>query len=356
MIALLWYSVCAVTGPIMKLRAFFQEVILSARERRWHGGEWIQPAISTERRLQPFHCNVLTDSNHGVFMKASYEKLVPNDGQSFRCFDRASLQSPVKWHRHPEVELTYIPSGVGSRMVGDHIGSYTDHDLVLLGSELPHTWASDEYRGQVYDLHSAMVLQFHPDFLGPDFFRLNEMVEVHRLLHRASRGLWFPARMAESIGSQLIDLEKQRGARRLVTLLSILDQLASCTEAEPLASHLYRASNNEEVETRIQVICDHITHHLTDPELTHSELAELADMNASAFSRFFKQSTGRTVSAYINELRIGFACRLLTDTDDSILSISQQSGYQNLSNFNRRFQQHRKMTPREYRNRVRIAV
>ncbi|MCC9658636.1 helix-turn-helix domain-containing protein [Rhodopirellula halodulae] len=289
-------------------------------------------------------------------MKASYEKLVPVEGHSFRCFNRASLQSPVKWHRHPEIELTYIPSGAGSRMVGDHIGSYTDHDLVLLGSELPHTWASDEYRGELYDLHSAMVLQFHPEFLGPDFFRLNEMFEILALLQRSSRGLWFPAEVASRVGSQMTELEEQRGAIRLVTFLSILHSLAQCESVEPLASELYRATNNEEVETRIQVICDHITHHLTDPELSHAELASLAEMNASAFSRFFKQSTGRTVSAYINELRIGFACRLLTDTDDSILSISHQSGYQNLSNFNRRFQQHRKMTPREYRNRFRSAV
>ncbi|MCM2372124.1 helix-turn-helix domain-containing protein [Aporhodopirellula aestuarii] len=289
-------------------------------------------------------------------MKASYEKLVPEDGQSFRCFDRSTLKSPVKWHRHPEIELTYLPAGAGSRVVGDHIGSYSDHDLVLLGSELPHTWASDDYRGQTYDLHSAIVLQFHPEFLGQDFFRLNEMVDIHALLQRASRGLWFPVDVAKRIGEQMTELVDLRGARRLVSLLSILDELTYCDESVPLASRLYRTTNNHEVETRIQVICDHITHHLTDPELSHRELATLADMNASAFSRFFKQSTGRTVSAYINELRIGFACRLLTDTDDSILSISQQSGYQNLSNFNRRFLQHRKMTPRDYRNRFRIAV
>ncbi|MBB3207550.1 AraC-like DNA-binding protein [Rhodopirellula rubra] len=289
-------------------------------------------------------------------MKASYEKLVPDDGQSFRCFNRAKLKSPVKWHRHPEVELTYIPTGVGSRMVGDHIGSYTDHELVLLGSGLPHTWASDEYREQTYDRHTAFVLQFHPEFLGADFFGLNELVDVHQLLQRSSRGLWFPATAAQPIGEQLMELADQRGANRLITLLSILNDLSQIVDTEPLASPLYRVSYNEQAETRIRTICDHITENLTDPDLSHSELADLAEMNASAFSRFFKQSTGRTASAYINELRIGFACRLLTETDDSILSISQQSGYQNLSNFNRRFQQHRKMTPREYRNRFRNTV
>ncbi|MFG0286963.1 MAG: helix-turn-helix domain-containing protein [Rhodopirellula sp. JB044] len=286
-------------------------------------------------------------------MKASFEKLVPEKGQSFRCFNREELRSPVKWHRHPEVELNYIPAGVGSRMVGDHIGSFTDHELVLVGSELPHTWASDEYRGQTYDLHSAVVVQFHPNFLGEGFFDLGEMVDVRNLLQRSSRGLWFPPNVARPIGEKMAELISRTGAARLVELLSILSDLSQQDDAEPLASPLYRTTNNKQVETRIQIVCDYITHHLTDAELSHSDLADLAEMNPSAFSRFFKHSTGRTVSAYINELRIGFACRLLTETDDSILSISQQSGFQNLSNFNRRFQQHRKQTPRAYRKRFR---
>ncbi|QDT05643.1 HTH-type transcriptional activator Btr [Rubripirellula lacrimiformis] len=289
-------------------------------------------------------------------MKASYEKLLLSAGESFRCFDRSTLRSPVKWHRHPEIELTYIPSGAGSRVVGDHIGSYADFDLVLLGSQLPHTWASDEFRGQTYDLHSAIVLQFHPEFLGPDFFRTGEMSDVSTLLQRAGRGLWFPAQMAKSIGARMHGLVDQVGAVRMIELLTILHQLSQCQDAVSLATPYYRATESEEVETRIQVICDRIAERLTDPELSHGDLAALAGMNPSAFSRFFKQSTGRTLSAYINELRIGFACRLLIDTDDSILSISQQSGYVNLSNFNRRFRQHRTMTPRDYRQRIRIAV
>lgn len=288
-------------------------------------------------------------------MKPSYEKLVPPVGESFRCFDRSTLLSPVKWHRHPEIELTYIYRGAGSRVVGDHIGSYRDHDLVLLGSQLPHTWASDEYRGKRYDRHPAIVLQFHPEFLGSQFFGVSEMASINKLLQAASRGLWFPEHVAVRIGARLSALVDQEGATRLIELFSILDELSKCDRSVQLASEFYSVTASQDVETRIQKICDHISNHLTDPELGHAELAELADMNASAFSRFFKQSTGRTLSEYISELRIGLACRLLTDTDDSILSISFQAGFANLSNFNRRFRQLRQMTPRDYRARFRIA-
>ncbi|TWT50436.1 Transposon Tn10 TetD protein [Rubripirellula amarantea] len=293
-------------------------------------------------------------------MKPAFEKLVPRSGESFRCFDRSELSSPAKWHRHPEIELTYVPRGSGSRIVGDHIDSYTDRDLVLLGSELPHTWTSDEYLGQTYDRHHAIVTQFHPEFLGFEFFACGEMTQVAGLLQRSQRGIWFPPKVAASVGQKLDKLIASEGAARLLLLISILDELSRCADAVALATAAFRVSSGAATgsarETRIQKVCDHIGDRLDDPELTLKSLAELAGMNSSAFTRFFKQSTGRTPSAYIGELRIGLACRLLTDTDDTILSICHQSGFSNLSNFNRRFQQMRSMTPREYRSNFRVVT
>lgn len=243
--------------------------------------------------------------------------------------------------------------GAGSRLVGDHIGSYHNDDLVLVGSELPHTWQSDEYRGKKYDRHKAIVLQFHPDFLGADFFHAKEFAAISDLLQHAQRGLWFPADVAQRVGQRMTSMLDMTGARRLIELLTCLDELAENHNAVPLASGSYSNQNTEDGATRIQVVCDHITQNLADHDLCHLRLAKLAHMNPSAFSRFFKQSTGRTVSGYVTELRIGLACRLLADTEAAVLDISYQSGFTNLSNFNRRFRQLRKITPRDYRQRYR---
>jgi hypothetical protein len=81
-------------------------------------------------------------------MKASFEKLVPPSGESFRCFNRKELRTTVKWHRHPEIELNYVEKGRGTRLVGDHIDTYGDGDLVLIGPDIPHTWLSDDYIGK----------------------------------------------------------------------------------------------------------------------------------------------------------------------------------------------------------------
>jgi len=284
-------------------------------------------------------------------MKPSFEKLVPPVGESFRCFDRSVLPSPVKWHRHPEIELTFVQEGSGSRLVGDHIGSYRDSELVLLGSDLPHTWSSDEYRGEKYDRHRAIVIQFHPEFLGDQFWATPELKAVSKLVRRARRGIWYPADMGREIGQRMTNMVAMSGLPRLMELLACLDELASTKRGRLLSSESYSFTANEEGETRIKTVCDHISRHFTDPELNLQTLADLVYMNTSSFSRFFRQSTGRSITDYMSELRIGLACRLLTETDESILKISHEAGFENLSNFNRRFRKLRETTPREYRQR-----
>ena len=246
--------------------------------------------------------------------------------------------------------------GSGSRLVGDHIDSYRDGDLVLLGSGLPHTWLSDAFRGQRYDRHPALVVQFHPDFLGKGFFAAAEMAEIAQLFQRASRGIWYPPQVADRVGPRINAMLEMRPSQRLLELLSCLDDLSRQSEATPLASESYSTTGRKTGRTKIEMICNYIVEHLGDSTLDHATLAKFACMNPSAFSRFFKQSTGRTVTAYVTELRIGLACRLLRDTDDPIIAISLNSGFGNLSNFNRRFRQHRQMTPREYRSHYRMSV
>jgi hypothetical protein len=237
-------------------------------------------------------------------MKPSYEILTRDLDQSFRCFDRRRLETPVKWHRHREIELTYVERGSGSRLVGDHIGEYANHDLVLLGSNLPHTWTSDEYRGKKYDRHAAIVIQFLPDFLGPTFFETAELKQVKELLVDAERGLWFPPEVATSIGERMNQTLDQVGASRLINLLTCLDGLARSSAPTKLASKGYEGPTTQEAESRIRSVCDYIQLNFSHPDLSSSELADLLLMNPSSFSRFFKQATGRTPLSYINALRI----------------------------------------------------
>lgn len=287
----------------------------------------------------------------GVRVKASFEKLVPPTGESFRCFNRNELRTTVKWHRHPEIELNYVERGRGTRLIGDHIDTYGDGDLVLVGPDIPHTWLSDDYIGKKFDRHPSIVIQFLPESLGEKLFGLPEMEDVAAMLERSKRGLLFHGRIIQTVGTRITEMVQQHSAERLLGLLSCLSDLAHTENATPLASEGYSPAFSKDTDKRVQKICQYINTHLVDSTLDHASLAGLVGMNPSAFSRFFKRATGRTVTHYINEMRIGLACRMLTDTDQSVLDICMQTGYGNVSNFNRRFRELKLMTPRQFRAR-----
>ncbi len=282
-------------------------------------------------------------------MQPSFEKLIPPTGSSIRCFDRSIIEKPAGWHYHPEVEICLIERGSGTRFVGDHIGNYADGDLVLLGANLPHHWASDEFRGQRYDRHPAVVVQFDPVQFGGQFFGLPEMVDTVELLDRAGRGLHVRGETQQRVAVAVREMLRQRPSARLLSLLGILNLLAQSADLAPLASPGFAPSFHPRLQDRLNRVCKYIHDHLAEPSLNQGDLAKLAGMHPSAFSRFFKNGTQRTVTDYVNELRIGLASRLLLETELSILEVCLRSGYENASNFNRRFREFRGMTPRDFR-------
>jgi AraC-like DNA-binding protein len=75
-------------------------------------------------------------------------------------------------------------------------------------------------------------------------------------------------------------------------------------------------------------------------------------MSGPSFSRFFRRATNKTFRAFLNEVRIGHASRLLLESDQSVAEICYDSGFGNLSNFNRQFLKLRKVSPRDYRKRA----
>ncbi|SMP72383.1 transcriptional regulator, AraC family [Neorhodopirellula lusitana] len=282
-------------------------------------------------------------------MNALIEKLPPQIFESFRCFDRRENRLPARWHQHAEIELTYVPAGSGERLIGDHITRYTDHDLVLVGEHLPHTWASDDFRGEPCDMHEAIVLYFNHDFLGSQFFDIPEAVKIKELLARAKRGLWFPPEFAATIGTKMKSILAQCGMHRIAELLHCLEMLCECEDTVVLASEGYQCGANSRTAPKMSLALQYIAENFTDSQLQVNQLAELAGMNNSAFARSFRNTTGHTATRYINRLRMGFARRLLLEQDLSILNICYQSGFASVSHFNKLFKSEYKMSPREFR-------
>lgn len=281
-------------------------------------------------------------------MKPRFEKLLPPEGSSIRCFNRAEMEKPVNWHYHPEIEMTLVESGSGTRFVGDNIDAYGNGDLVLLGSNLPHHWSSDTFRGQKYDRHPAIVVQFHPELFGR-MLATPEMMSILDLFERAKRGLRYQGRVRDRIAKSMNNMLTLDPFDRLMELFDALGTLAGTDQHSSLASEGYSPTFRRKSQVRLHRVFEYINENLTDPNLSQAAIAEFAQVTPAAFSRFFKNATERTVIEYINDRRIGMAARLLVETDLSILDVCQSVGFNNPSYFNRRFRQIKEMSPRTFR-------
>lgn len=289
--------------------------------------------------------------------RANFEKVTKPDDYSFQCYRRIEPSYPFEWHYHPEMELTLIEEDYGQRVVGDHQEEYGPGDLVLLGPNLPHTWASGTTSTSgdgVARMARAVVVQFDAAFAGPNLLQAPEMRSAREMFSASARGLRFEADKNRQAVKRLSELPDAQGPNRLLGLLEILAMLAGTWhEAELLAGPAFTANRNLAAQQRVDRICQFIQEHLSD-SISQAELARQLGMNTSAFSRFFKHATGRTVVEYINEVRISQACRLLLETDDSVLEVCLRSGFGNLSNFNRRFRRLKGLTPSGFRNQFRV--
>lgn len=280
-------------------------------------------------------------------MRASYEDI--NSKKGNLSFVAYHLQVPAfefKWHYHPEYELTLITKGSGKRLVGDSYENFESGDLVLIGSGLPHTWVSDRIRKT---RSSAVVIQFSGQFIH-SFFQWPEFARVERLLDNAAHGIFFPARYSKTIAEEINGLPGKNGIDRITGLLRILHRLSGQTPVQ-LASVYFNSAKGKETERRINKVCQYIQKHAKD-RISLAKTASLVHLSNSAFCRFFKRVTGKTFSDYVNDIRIGHACSLLTESDKTIAGIAFESGFESLTYFNRVFIKKKQITPREFRNRM----
>lgn len=275
-------------------------------------------------------------------MKALYEDISSKKGNdSFLAYAFEVPFFEFKWHYHPEYELTLITKGKGKRLVGDNYENFESGDLVLLGSDLPHTWSSDSVKNRTV---SAVVIQFSEEFIQR-FTGLQEFIKISALLAAADRGLYFPE--SKNIRAEFDQLPNASGVEKVARLLVLLQKLTTM-EHQKLSSEYFEAVKGEKTEIRINKVFQFIQQH-ADENINLEQVAGLIHLSRSAFSKFFKRATGKTFSDYVNDIRIGNACYLLTETDKAINKIAFETGFDSLTYFNRVFLKKKGITPKQFR-------
>ena len=267
-----------------------------------------------------------------------------NASFAVREFDLPRFTSP--WHLHDEYELTLILSGTGKRFVGDSVSPYAVGDLVLIGSNLPHYWRSDQ-TGRRQRSHS-IVIQFRQNSLGEDFFDRPELRQIKNLLLRCRRGIRFFGNPRKVITGKMLAIRKAAGLQRVQEFLSILDLLARTKEYRLLAGEGFLETSTGWRDERISRACQYVFDHLGE-NLSLKDISRVAAMSPESFCRFFRKMTGQTLFSFINRIRVGHACALLIGSALNISEAGYASGFSNLSNFNRRFRQIKGVNPRQFR-------
>lgn len=280
-------------------------------------------------------------------MKPEIENMDWRDGtRSLRAYRRTANTFDWNWHYHPEIELTLITRGSGTRLVGDSSEAYTTGDLVLLGSNLPHTWFSGE-PGHSPSSNQAIVVQFLASAFPESLVTLPEFAPIRLLFQRAQRGLHYSREMAREFAPRIRKLPEFQGLAGWMELCGLLGDLSE-RPSTVLARDSYRHQRSFRLESRLGRILDHIEKNCTRP-LSLEEMAEFSGLTTSSFARFFRKMTGRTFVEHRNACRIDKARRMLDESDHRILDIAYASGFQSLPNFNRDFRRRIGLTPRDYR-------
>lgn len=260
--------------------------------------------------------------------------------------DRRKKEFTYPIHNHEVYELNFVERAAGvRRIVGDSNEVIGDYDLVLITSpDLEHVWEQNTCVSE--DIREVTV-QFDIDF-NNNIFARNPFISMKKMMTEAQKGLAFPMEAIIRVYQMIDTLSSQKdGFYAFTQFLTILYELSKF-EARPLASSSFAKVEISSDSRRVQKVKNFIDQNYRD-EIRLPQVADIAGMSPSAFSRFFKLHTGRNLSEYVIDLRLGYASRLLVDSTNSVAEIGYSCGFNNLSNFNRIFKKRKGCSPTEFR-------
>ncbi len=282
-------------------------------------------------------------------MKVMHEQIDFPGRSAIKVKLREMSHFTYPWHFHSEYELLFVLEGFGTSFVADNIEQFEAGDLALLGSNLPHFWRSNESfinsNGKLKIKY--VVIQFPNDFLKQQITSYPEFYLIGELLERSSRGIRFSPEFARKISKKIIKITRKNGFDRVIGLLDLLQILAKTKEYKLLAGELYKHENHDFTSNRLTKTLLYLNTNY-QYKITLEKVAEIANLHPSAFCRFFKEKTGKSLSEFVNDMRISYACRLIIEGKLSVSQICFESGFNNLSNFNRTFKKHTGYTPTNY--------
>jgi len=284
-------------------------------------------------------------------MTASLEKIVVKDDESFYCGIFQDNTEKSTWHYHNNLEISFITEGSGKRIVADSIEEFQPGDLVFIGRNLPHVWIADkEARTPTARSLEMVFLQFTSDVLGQQLMVLPEFKNIARALALSERGIQIVGQTLNEVSEIMLQLPYLKSFDRMLHFFKLMDIIGKSETNIQLASKEYLKMRFTTGNKRIAVIHEYLMRNYRE-DMNLEKIASLVNMAEGSLCRFFKMNMGMTLFEYLNKLKIELACKLLMDHDLSIIEVCFDSGFNNLSHFNKQFKKITGVPPSEYRNR-----
>ena len=282
-------------------------------------------------------------------MKPLIEKLPLSEDRSFVAQTHRTPNFEVPWHQHVEYELILFTEGAGLSFIGNYVGEFEKGDIFFLGSNVPHTFQ----KSHADLITSAVVVHFKENFWGEEILNLPESKSIKRLLQRSMNGLKINGKTKDILQPLIRSLETEKGFWRITKLCECLSILSETKEYITVSTQEIKALNSRDKD-RIDSVFQYTMENFKEP-IKLSLISKKAGMSIPAFCSYFKKRTKKTYIDFVNEVRIGYACKLLLTTQMSVLQICFECGFNTIANFNRQFLKIKKTTPSQYRKKLEVV-
>jgi AraC-like DNA-binding protein len=276
-------------------------------------------------------------------MKPLIQKLPLSEGCSFVCRTYKTPDFEVPWHNHPEYELILFTAGSGMSFIGNHVGTFETGDIFFLAKNISHTFQK-KHNDMIA---SAIVIQFHENFWGADFINMTETKQIKHLLNISVQGIKIGVESGQKLSKNIKMLELSTGFNRIIQLCRCLNIIASHKKHLFLSSlgiEQFGQKDNEKIDKVFRYTINNFKN-----KINLQVVSSVVNMSIPAFCNYFKKSTKKTYNIFLNEIRISYSCKLLSEGNMNISSICYESGFTSLANFNKQFKKIKHHSPSCYR-------
>ena len=290
------------------------------------------------------------ETKQSISMNPKLLKVNKQPNQSFSIRQDEVPYFYNSWHCHPEMELVHIQKGSGIQFIGDNISRFKKDDLILVGANIPHLWRCDDaYFQQKLTLKAiATVAHFSENFWGNEFIELPENKKIKELIITAKRGIIIRGKAKLIVADLMQQLLHAEGTDRIILLLQILKNISECSKTNTLlVSKGFEPSLEIKETERINNIYTHSIANFKE-KISLNNIAKIANISPNSFCRYFKLHTRKTYNHFLQELRVGHACKLLIQNKLNITQVCYESGFNNVTNFYKSFKKITGKSPLEY--------